>query len=126
MAIYEYNSSTINEYSENSFGSILESPNEVFDCGKITNTIEESENYFLISCKSTLLPFGSIKVSKQKTQSKYKVISSFFIRLDKINKKSIILDGLILNWIGYGTVFEFDNGLERQVIPDVSGGGILK
>jgi len=122
MSIYEYNSSTINEYLEDSYGLLFESTSETFDCGKITDNCEENENYFLINYSESLIPFGKIKLSRI-IKSNTKKVSSFFIKLEKINKKSINLNGLIFNWIGYGTVFEFDNGLERQLIPDVSGGG---
>lgn len=127
MNIYVYDSSTINEYSEDDCGLILSSPIEVFDCGKITenDNFFETENYFMINDSETLYPFGSIKI-KSSDQNVYKKVSFEFIKLENINKKSIILSGIIIRWYGYGTVFEINNGLIRQLVPDVSGGGTVK
>jgi hypothetical protein len=123
MNIYVYDSSTINHYLTEDRG-LLSSVEEVFDCGCITSVAEETEDFYVISCSETLTPFGTISTNKNTTAKTYKV-SSAFIRLEKLNKKSIILTGIIITWYGYGTVFELSNGLERQVIPDVSGGGML-
>lgn len=127
MNTYVYDSSTINEYSEDDCGLILSSPIEVFDCGKIVESVasDEVENYFTINDSETLYPFGSIKV-KSFEKVKYKKVCVEFRKLDNINKRSILLNGIIVTWYGYGTVFEFKNGLERQVIPDVSGGGTTR
>ncbi len=127
MNIYVYDSSTINEYSEDDCGLILSSPIEVFDCGKISESDDlfETENYFTIGNSETLYPFGSIKINSS-DKVKYKKVCVEFRILDKISKRSILLTGIIITWYGYGTVFELKNGLERQVIPDVSGGGTTK
>ena len=125
MAVYEYNSSTINEYSEDSCGLLSTSSDDIFDCGTISNSVSETEDYFSISISETLTPFGTLKVTNKKINAKTKKVSSYSERLYNINKKSIILNGLIINWIGFGTLFELDNGLIRQVIPDVSGGGVI-
>lgn len=127
MNIYVYNSSTINEYSEDDCGLILSSPIEVFDCGLINESVDsiDVENYFTINYSETLHPFGSF-IIKSSEKISYKKVSTEFRKLDNINKRSIVLNGIIVTWYGYGTVFEFKNGLERQVIPDVSGGGTLK
>lgn len=127
MNIYVYDSSTINEYSEDDCGLILSSPIEVFDCGKIIDNIDciDTENYFTINNSESLYPFGSIKI-KSSEKVKYKKVCVEFRKLDQISKRSILLNGMIITWYGYGTVFEFKNGLERQVIPDVSGGGTTK
>ena len=123
MNIYVYDSSTINHYLTEDCG-LLSSVGEVFDCGNIGEVVNEVENFNSITCSETLSPFGSISIGRNVT-SKTSKISSTFIRLEKLNKKSIILTGIIITWYGYGTVFELSNGLERQVIPDVSGGGML-
>ena len=127
MNIYVYDSSTINEYSEDDCGLILSSPIEVFDCGKICECVDSDgvDNYFTINDVDTLYPFGSIRINSSE-KVKYKKVCVEFRKLDEINKRSILLNGMIITWYGYGTVFEFKNGLERQVIPDVSGGGTTK
>ena len=124
MAVYEYNSSTINEYSEEFCGTLHDSSEEVFDCGKISNFVAEKEDYSLITNTETLTPFGGLKITNKNTKAKTKRVSSFSNRLYNLNKKSIILNGLVINWIGCGTFFEINNGLDRLVIPDKSGGGV--
>lgn len=125
MNIYEYNSSTINEYLTEDCGFISSSIGSGLDCGNINGLVKENQDFYTVTCSETLLPFGTIKI-KQNTKSKFKKVSSEFIRLENLNKKSIILYGIIFTWYGYGTVFELCNGLERQVVPDVSGGGIVR
>ena len=97
---------------------------EVFDCGKISNELESSEDFSQICYSETLLPFGKITL-KSSTETECKKVSSEFNKFENLNKKSLILSKIIVTWYGYGTVFELNNGLERQVIPDVSGGGII-
>jgi hypothetical protein len=109
---------------EESYGLLFDSPGEVLDCGKISETSTEQENNFSISCSETLVPFGKIKINTNKTKSNTKKVSVFAIKFEVLNKKSTILNGLIINWIGFGTLFELDNGLIRQVVPDVSGGEV--
>jgi hypothetical protein len=123
MNIYEYNSSTVNEYLTEDCGFLSSSVGAGVDYGVISDVAEEIQDSYTVTCSETLLPFGIIKI-KQNTKSKSKKVSAEFIRLENLNKKSIIFYGIILTWYGYGTVFELCNGLERQVIPDVSGGGL--
>ena len=126
MNIYVYNSSTINEYSADDCGLILSSPIEVLDCGGIVETYNYIEDCYTINCSETLHPFGSIKISNSNSkQTCYKKVSSEFVRFENLNNKSIILTGIIITWYGYGTLFEINDGLIRQVVPDVSGGGIV-
>jgi len=124
MAIYEYNLSSINEYLEDSYGLLSGSPNEVLDCGKISDCSDDIENHSLITNTETIVPFGTIKVNPKTVKSNYKKISVWAIKLEDLNKKSIILNGLYITWFGYGTFFELNNGLERLVVPDKSGGGV--
>jgi hypothetical protein len=123
MNIYEYNSSTINEYLTEDCGFLSSSVGVGVDYGIISDVAEEIQDSYVVTCSETLRPFGTIKI-KQNIKSKSKKVSAEFIRLENLNKKSIIFYGIILTWYGYGTVFELCNGLERQVIPDVSGGGL--
>ena len=121
--MYNYNSSTINEYLTDDCG-VLSSPVGVgVDYGNISDIIDETQDFYIITCSETLRPFGTIKI-KQDIKSRFKKVSSGFVKLENLNKKSIIFYGIILTWYGYGTVFELCNGLKRQVIPDVSGGGV--
>ena len=124
MNIYVYDSSTINEYLSDDCGLISSSPIEVLDCGEIVEICDYTEDCYTINYSETLYPFGSITVSNSK-QTCYRKISSEFVRFESLNKKSIILTGIIITWYGYGTLFEINDGLIRQVVPDVSGGGIV-
>jgi hypothetical protein len=123
MNIYEYNSSSINEYLEEDFGSITSSPSENFDCQKLSNNFETVDNYGNITCNETLIPFGSIRIDSSKEKTTYKKVSSEAKKFEDINKKSIILHGIVFRWIGFNFIFESNSTLVRQVIPDVSGGG---
>lgn len=121
MNIYEYNSSTINTYSQEDFGSLTTSSWEIEDCGNLSDNIIDTQNYYDIACNETLVPFGSIKVYGNKT--KYTRRTSTFKKYIDINTNSIILHGVILRWIGFSIVFQLSSDLERNLIPDVSGGG---
>lgn len=125
MNIYEYNSSTINEYLTEDCGSISSSVSDEIDYGDVSDHTKQNQDFYIITCFETLRPFGTIEI-KQNTKSKFRKVSSSFVVLENLNKKSIIFAGIILTWYGYGTVFELCNGLERQVIPDIFGGGIVK
>lgn len=126
MNIYEYNSSSINEYLEEDFGSITSSPSEVFDCQKLSSNLEIVDNCGNITCNETLTPFGTIRIKSSKEKGTYKTISTEARKFEDLNKKSIILYGIVFRWIGFNIIFESNSSLIRQVIPDVSGGGIVK
>jgi len=121
MNIYEYNSSTVNEYSQEDLGLLTTSSWEVEDCGNLSEQIDSKEDFYRIDCKETLLPFGKIRISNNKT--KYQKDNNIFRKYIEINARSIILHGVILRWIGFSVIFQLSNDLERKVIPDVSGGG---
>lgn len=121
MNIYEYNSSTINIYTQEDFGSLTTSSWEIEDCGNLSDNIIDTQNYYDITSNETLVPFGSIKVSGNKT--KYTRRTSIFKKYIDLNTNSIILHGVILRWIGFSIIFQLSSDLERNLIPDVSGGG---
>lgn len=121
MNIYEYNSSSINRYTQEDFGILTNSSWVVEDCGDLSDAIDHLEDFYCVDCKETLIPFGRIKVSGNKT--KYIKSTSLFERYIDLNTKSIVLHGVILRWIGFSIIFQLCNDLERKVIPDVSGGG---
>jgi hypothetical protein len=123
MNIYEYNSSTINEYTQEDFGILSSSSWVVEDFGDLPEEINHSEDFYLVDCKETLVPFGRIKVSSNKTKYVKKV--SLFERYIDLNNRSIVLHGIILRWVGFSIIFQVCSDLERKVIPDVSGGGQL-
>jgi len=121
MNIYVYNSSTINEYSQEDSGFLTESPWEVVDCGNILEHTETKDDFYNITCNETITPFGGVKVGGK---TKYKKNNSIFKRYLDLNSRSIIFNGIVLHWIGFSVLFQLSNDMKRDVIPDVSGGGI--
>jgi len=120
MNIYEYNSSTINHYSIEDCGTFSSSM-EMDDFGNLSDSNFDKEDFYQIDCTDTLIPFGFINVKGFKT--KYTSNSSEFEAFIGLNKKSIILHGIIIRWVGSSILFQLSNDLRRTVIPDVSGGG---
>ena len=120
MNIYEYNSSTINAYSQEESGLLTESSWEVVDCGNLGNT-DIKEDLYTIDCNETLTPFGGVKIGGK---TKYKKNNSIFKRYLDLNSRSIIFNGIVLRWIGFSILFQLSNDMKREVIPDVSGGGV--
>jgi hypothetical protein len=120
MNIYEYNSSTINAYSQEDSGLLTESSWEVVDCGNLENT-DIKEDLYTIDCNETLTPFGGVKVSGGNT--KYKKTNSVFKKYLDLNSRSIVFYGIVLRWVGFSVIFQLSNDAKRDVIPDVSGGG---
>ena len=120
MNIYEYNSSTINAYSQADSGLLTESSWEVVDCGNLDNT-DIQEALYTIDCNEILTPFGGVKVSGGNT--KYKKINSVFKKYLDRNSRSIVFYGIVLRWVGFSVIFQLSNDAKRDVIPDVSGGG---
>lgn len=96
---------------------------ETDDYGNLSDQIIDKEDFYQIDCNATLVPFGSINVKGNKT--KYNNKPTEFERFIDLNKKSIILHGIIIHWIGSSILFQLSNDLRRSVIPDVSGGGKL-
>lgn len=96
---------------------------EIDDYGNLSEQVNNKEDFYQIDCITTLVPFGSINVKGSKT--KYVNSSREFETLIDLNKKSIILHGIIIRWIGSSILFQLSNDLRRNVIPDVSGGGKL-
>ena len=121
MNIYEYNSSTINEYSQADSGFLTDSSWEVIDCGTLVETTESNDDFYDITCNETLTPFGGVKVSGGNT--KYKKTNSVFKKYLDLNSRSIVFYGIVLRWVGFSVIFQLSNDAKRDVIPDVSGGG---
>ena len=57
MNIYVYNSSTINEYSQDDSGFLTDSSWEVIDCGNLIETIESNDDFYDITCNETFNSF---------------------------------------------------------------------
>jgi hypothetical protein len=122
MKVYEYNSSTINEYSESGYGTLSSGPYDSVDYGFLgdSDTLESSEDFYFITCLETLLPFGRLQLISIK--AKVKKISLNYKKFYNLNHNSIVFFGIIIKWFGFNVIFESNSSLKRQVIPDVSGG----
>jgi hypothetical protein len=126
MKVYEYNSSTINEYSESGCGTLSSRPDDIVDFGTLShsNDLELIEDFYYINCSKTIFPFGKLQITS--TETKVKKVSSVYRKVYNLNHNSIIFFGIIIKWIGFNFIFESNSSLKRQVIPDVSGGGPSK
>lgn len=123
MNIYVYNSSTVNEYSQEDCGFLTDSSWEVVDCGNLEGYVDSKEDSYVIDCNETLIPFGGVKVNGG--NAKYRKINSVFKKYLDLNSRSIIFYGIVLRWVGFSVLFQLSNDMKREVIPDVSGGGRL-
>lgn len=119
MNIYSYDSSSINEYSQEDCGLVSTSC-EVEDYGNLSDCAEQKEDFYYVDCNETLYPFGSVII---KGSSKHRHRTSVFKKALDLNLNSIVFYGIIIRWMGYSVMFQMSNSLERIVIPDVSGGG---
>lgn len=111
------------------YGTILEDPAEVLDAGYLfavnNNNIIKTDNQTSVTCFS----YYSSGESKKKT---FKVVGSSAVNFARIvdscrdlNEDCIVFFGIILTWIGFGTLFEIENGLERSVSPNLVAGKSL-
>lgn len=121
MAVYEYNSTTVNLYSEEDCGLLTTSSLGVDDYGDLSSDIADSDDNYYIDCNETLVPFGGIKVTSKKVI--YTKKNNIFEKLKQTTYNSILLTGVVFRWIGFSVIFQLSNDLCRNVIPDVSGGG---
>lgn len=121
MNIYEYNSSSINEFIQEDSGLLTTSVSEIFDCGEISSEKIHHENYSEIIYTDTILPFGEIIVSSSEAIIEIKNIED--ILYSNVIESSLIISKVIINWIGFNFIFETNSNLIRQVVPDESGGG---
>jgi hypothetical protein len=111
------------EFSEN-YGSILDCPAEFVSCGTISSVLFFSENFGNINIINTFtyISNGSCGSLKGKSQSKF--VTKEFVPHFDLNDISIVFFGVVLVWIGFGTLFELNNGSERIVSPYLTGGTV--
>jgi hypothetical protein len=108
--------------------------NDSEDLGSITSPPEEVRDYGTLDLSSTpttcFIATGGIPDSENNSgiikivgKSITKKISQFKLHQD-LNSLEIVYCGIVLTWIGFGTVFEFDNGYERITSPYLSSGTV--
>lgn len=112
------------------YGSIADPVTEIVDCGGMSvekndsnSEEDEEEDHKNLSNTFSYCSTGKGSSLKVKGNSKTTFVEIFKIYLD-LNEDSIVFCGIILTWIGFGTVFEIDNGLERTVSPYLASGRV--
>lgn len=109
------------------YGSIDDSPTEIIDCGGIPvkkdNDLEDEEEEKPLPNSFSYCSTGKTESFKIKGSSKNN-FTTIFIHIEDLNEDSIVFFGIILTWIGFGTVFEIENGLERVVSPYLTSGKV--
>jgi hypothetical protein len=122
MNIYEYNSSSINEFTHEDAGLLISPVSEILDCGEIFSEPSEVDGYSEIIYTDTVTPFGGVNVSSGDTIAVKQTLENLLQQ--KVVEDSLIISKVVINWIGYNFIFETNSNLIRQVVPDESGGGI--
>jgi hypothetical protein len=109
------------------YGSIVDPPTEIIDCGGIpsknSNDLEEEEEEKPLPNSFSYCSTGKTESFKIKGSSKNN-FTAIFAHIEDLNEDSIVFFGIILTWIGFGTVFEIDNGFERIVSPYLASGTV--
>lgn len=103
------------------FGYIDQCVDEIVDHGSIENDLGPRTCF--------IANVGISKDKNGKTGLKIKGSSitkkvSNFVPYVNLNDMDIVYCGIILRWIGFGTAFEFDNGIERIVSPYLASGTV--
>jgi hypothetical protein len=110
--------------SSDNYGSISDSPTEIIDCGGVWCVLFCLENFGTVNIVNTFsyIANGSCGSLNGKSDNKF-IIKEFVPHYD-LNDDAIVFIGIILTWIGFGTVFELNNGSERTVSPYLTGGTV--
>jgi hypothetical protein len=111
------------EFSDN-YGSIVDSPTEIIDCGGTWCILFCSENLGDVKVVNTFTYTSSGSCGSLKGKSENNFISKEFVPYFDLNDITIVFFGIVLTWIGFGTVFEINNGSERTVSPYLTGGTV--
>ena len=98
MNIYEYNSSTINEYLTEDCGLLSSSVGDIFDYGNISEIVKETQDFYIVTCSETLYPFGTITI-KRNTKSKFKKVGIHKIRKLKQEINHFLRNHSYLVWL---------------------------
>jgi len=111
------------------YGSIADPVTEIVDCGAMptqkNNLCEEDEEEDHKNLSNTFSYCSTGKGSSLKVKGNSKIIFvEIFEEYKNLNEDVIVFCGIILTWIGFGTLFEIDNGLERIVSPYLASGTV--
>lgn len=103
------------------FGNINEAPDEILDYGML-DSISHPTRCFVVIAGVDKNKHGRTGLKIKGSSSSRKI--SNFTQYDDLNHMSIVYCGIVIRWIGFGTAFEFDNGIERIVSPYLSSGTV--
>jgi len=123
--IYDYslnNPEVNNPYSTVDHGLISSAVTQTEDIGSVSDpnpTFDFFDNLFgFISITESISPFGVINISTSATSA----ITISQVGSGSIPTVGVLNENIIFTWVGFGTVFEIANGLERVVNPYVASG----
>jgi len=123
--IYDYslnNPEVNNPYSTVDHGSISSAVTQTEDIGSVSDpnpTFDFFDDLFgFISITESISPFGVINISTSATSA----ITISQVGSGSIPTVGVLNENIIFTWVGFGTVFEIANGLERVVNPYVASG----
>jgi hypothetical protein len=124
MNIYRYDPTRRLAHLED-YGDLDTPPDEFFDGGNLEDDKSKKEHkdddILDISHENETIT-SSCSLFKVKGSSKTNFKVSIFKSYEDLNVDDIIFSGIILTWIGFGTVFEIDNGSERIISPYLTSG----
>lgn len=113
------------------YGSIVEIATEILDCGEIPTSNqksldEEEDEEEDLSLRNTFSYCSTGQGSTLKASGKSVIVcvQKDFVNHEDLNEDTIVFFGIVLTWIGNGTLFEIDNGLERTVSPYLASGTV--
>lgn len=113
------------------YGSIMDVATEILDCGEIPTSTQKSleeddEEEEDLGLRNTFSYCSTGEGSSFKASGKSIIVcvQKTFVNHEDLNEDTIVFFGIILTWIGNGTLFEMDNGLERSVSPYLASGTV--
>lgn len=119
MQIFYYNQSLRIFHLQEDYGSIDSPPDEMEDAGSLEEPVEYEEVENLLIVKNIDYKCVAFKF---KSKAKTEHIPKEHLPHVSLNTDDIVFCGIVLTWIGFGTVFELNNGLERNVCPYLNSG----
>jgi hypothetical protein len=100
-------------------GNITEFTDEIIDYGTLDETLGFTR-CFIVSAGITKNKDGicGLRIKGSSISGKKSIFNSYV----DLNHMDIVYCGIVIRWIGFGTAFELDNGIERIVSPYLSSG----
>jgi len=103
------------------FGIIDEALDEVIDYGSIDD-FNGPVTCFIAHVGVSKNKHGRTGLKLKGSSITRKV--SIFVPYVDLNHMGIVYCGIVIRWIGFGTAFELDNGIERVISPYLASGTV--